>query len=442
MRVETMLSSSGSGKPRVCVVGLDGVPHSLIKRFAAEGVMPATADLISRSRLYRMKVSLPEISAVSWTSFATGADPGTHGIFGFVDLKPFSYSIRFPSFKDCAADTIWDKVGSAGGCSVVINQPFTYPAKPMKGCLISGFVALDLKRGAYPPELVSHLQKIGYRIDIDTRRCREDHKLLWSELCETLDGRRKAVDLLWESGWDYFQVVVTGTDRLHHYLWDSLEDRDHPSREFAEGYYRKVDRFVGEIWKRFRALAGEEAVERFFLLSDHGFCGIESEVYLNRWLAQEGYLSLQEGPDPSLESLDEKSLAFCLDPGRIYINLKGRFPRGSVDPAEGQALKKEIKDKLLKLEHNGKPVVRDVFFRDEIYSGPLAKRGPDLVALSHRGFDLKGSLESPRVFGRSGLQGMHTWDDAFLVTGAEMKSPLFIWDLSDTILRSLGIRES
>jgi hypothetical protein len=48
-----------------------------------------------------------------------------------------------------------------------------------------------------------------------------------------------------------------------------------------------------------------------------------------------------------------------------------------------------------------------------LYHGPETGKGPDLVLLSHPGFDLKGKLNSGSVFDRTVLQGMHTQDDAF-----------------------------
>ena len=403
--------------------------------------MPAVAELLELGELHRMRVSIPEISAVSWTSFATGANPGIHGIFGFVDLKPGSYEVRYPSFADCRARTIWERVGSAGGSSVVINQPFTYPVRPMSGSLIAGFVALDLERATHPPELLPKLREAGYRIDIDSPACRADRERLWRELDETLESRRRAVEMLWGGGWDYFEAVVTGTDRLHHFAWDQLTDPGAEDFGQATAYYSNVDRFVGEIWRRFRKEEGEGAIERFLLLSDHGFCGIEQEVYLNRWLQEEGYLDFDSPEPESLEEIAEGSRAFCLDPGRIFINSKARFPGGTVDEKDVPSLAAEINDKLSQLRREGREVVRKVFTRDEVYAGPQAARSADLVALGHRGFDLKGRLlpRSAGVFGRSGLTGMHTWDDAFALSGAELDEPLMIWDLAGKLEAILGL---
>jgi len=84
---------------RACVVGLDGVPFSMVKRFVAEGVMPRLGAIIAGGAAFReTTVSLPEISSVSWSSFMTGKNPGEHGIFGFTDLHPARTRKASPAF--------------------------------------------------------------------------------------------------------------------------------------------------------------------------------------------------------------------------------------------------------------------------------------------------------------------------------------------------------
>ena len=66
----------------------------------------------------------------------------------------------------------------------------------------------------------------------------------------------------------------------------------------------------------------------FMTCSDHGFTTIDSEVYLNRWLVEKGYLSLN-GTD-GFQGIAPESRAFCRDPSRIYIHTEGRYGRGRV----------------------------------------------------------------------------------------------------------------
>ncbi len=234
------LSTFNSQFPRRtrCVVGLDGVPFELLKGLAGSGVMPCTPRTSPRTEpLRRIRAALPPVSSVCWSSFMTGANPGAHGIFGFTDVRPDG-TLTLPTYHDLAAPTLWDRLGQAGLRSCVINQPSTYPARPLRGALVSGFVAPDLTKSIYPAALLPLLAALGYRIDVDTRRGREDPDGLLEDLEATLAIRRRATRWLWKrETWDYFQIVITETDRLHHFLWQALTDPGDPRHDRCLGFY-------------------------------------------------------------------------------------------------------------------------------------------------------------------------------------------------------------
>lgn len=419
-------------KNRVCVIGLDGVPHSMLLDLAQKGIMSATSRLIESGHLHKMKASLPEISAVSWTNFMTGTNPGTHGIFGFTDLRKNSYELRFPNFFDVKKETFWDTLGKKQKKCIIINQPFTYPARKINGILLAGFVALELAKAIYPLTYKAALERMSYQIDIDTVKSREDTEFLWKELAKTLTGRQRALNLFWEEDWDYFQFVITGTDRLHHFLWNAYQDKNHIYHQNFLDYYRQIDRLINKIVISYRKLTKSD--QGPYLLSDHGFTGIEQEVYLNAWLEKEGYLKFKDSLPKDLTAITPSSKAFAMDPNRIYLNLRDKFPLGAVKISEKKALKQEISKKLEKLEYKGKKVVRRVLDAEEIYAGPCLPDGPDLVVLSEYGFDMKGSVRKKNIFDRSNLQGMHTWDDAFFLAKDQQKEDLSISDLAKIIM--------
>ena len=422
-------------KNRVFVLGLDGVPYTLLQDMASRDIMPFVKTLIESGHLHKMKASLPEISAVSWTDFMTGADSGTHGIFGFTDLKPDSYEMRFPNFLDLKTKTFWDTLGERKKRSIVINQPSTYPAREINGILISGFVAIDLAKAVFPPAFRSSLDKLDYQIDIDTMQSREDPEFLWKDLYRTLDKRINTLNLLWKQDWDYFEFVITGTDRLQHFLWNAYTDTEHPHHKNFLDYYRQIDQIIAYVTKSFRHL--NDSDEGLFLLSDHGFTGIEQEVYLNVWLEEQGYLHFESSPPESLDDISSTSRAFAMDPNRIYLHLNDRFPKGSVNPPDRNSLKKDIAYKLENLQWEGKKIVRKVFDAQHVYNGPHSDQGPDLIVLSEYGFDMKGSIKKKEVFGRTSLQGMHTWDDAFFWANTDFGQDLAIANLSQIILEKL-----
>jgi len=428
-------------RKRAYVLGLDGVPVGLLRRLAAEGAMPRVAEILGTGNLKQMRASLPPVSSVSWSSFMTGANPGEHGIFGFTDVDPQSYRLRFPAFGELAVPTFWDRLGEAGRRCCIINQPATYPARPVAGILISGFVAPDLTRSVYPADLLRPLERISYRVDVDTVKARDELDRLLDDLDALLETRLRAMDYLWkQEAWDYFEVVLTGTDRLHHFLWNAVERQDDPRHARAMRYYRAVDAVIGEAWDQFHhGRSADSEGDGFLILSDHGFTTLRQEVRLNAWLREHGYLSYRSAEPTSVADIAPGSQAFALDPGRIYINLQGRFGSGCVKPEELAELRTEIASQLSQLAFRGEPVVAHIFTNAEAYRGPRSPSGPDLVVLGTNGFDLKGTTRANEVFASTHFQGMHTWDDALVWCALPIAENPEISDLAHVILDHLGV---
>lgn len=426
---------------RACVVGLDGVPCSLLHDMMERGAMPYTKSLVADGALRDMTVSLPEISSVSWSTFMTGKNAGEHGIFGFTDLKENTYDLRFPMFKDLKTETIWDRLGKSGLKSVVINQPSTYPAREIPGVLISGFVAIDIDKALYPRKYLASLARARYEVDLDAHKCRDNPEVLFKELKRFLDCRLAIMDELWEKeDWNLMEVIVTGTDRLHHFIWDAYEDPAHPHHKDFINYYSQVDEFIGRVHKRF----ADEGGENFFMLSDHGFCGTRHEVYINRILEENGFLKF-DGDSGELGNISADSKAFALDPARVHIHRKGRYPKGNVNADDVEAIKRDLTSLFEGVEHDGTgtKIVRRVFDGSVVYSGPYAARGPDLLLIPKNGYDMKGRLGANTVVGERRLQGMHTWDDAFFfTTRKDLLSETEEFTIVDTpwkVLKSLDV---
>jgi predicted AlkP superfamily phosphohydrolase/phosphomutase len=192
---------------------------------------------------------------------------------------------------------------------------------------------------------------------------------------------------------------------LHHFFFDSARGGEHFG--VFEEFYGRLDQFIGKIARQ--ALRDEAA---FLICSDHGFTSIITEVNLNRWLMENGYLKL-EGTD-GLKGIHGDSRAFCLDPSRIYLHREGRFARGKVSQPDCASLIADLRDAFRGITFNGQTVIQEIFLRDEIFAGDAAENGPDLYLLPHHGFDLKGTVRKESIFGRTEFTGMHTYDDAHL----------------------------
>ena len=90
-------------RPRAVVLGLDGVPYSLLRDLKSRGRIPNMASIFEQGSFNQMSVAIPEISSVSWSSFMTGTQAGEHGIYGFMDLEPGTYKMYFPNFTHLKA---------------------------------------------------------------------------------------------------------------------------------------------------------------------------------------------------------------------------------------------------------------------------------------------------------------------------------------------------
>jgi predicted AlkP superfamily phosphohydrolase/phosphomutase len=428
-------------RDRVFVLGLDGTPHSYLREEVAAGRLPNLAALFEEGSLVPLRSSLPSVSSTAWTTFFTGRDPGGHGVFGFMDCRPDSHDFRFPNYQDVTVPTIWDVVGRSGRRSVILNVPGTYPARPMAGVLVSGFVAPSIERAVHPPELLARLRRLGYRIDLDAWTARGAFDALETDLFTTVERRMDAVRmLLAEERWDLFVAVVTETDRLYHFLWNAMAAGDERTVDLFQRFHEVIDRFVG--WLADALPSGT----RLVTMSDHGFTTERMDVFTNAWLRERGYLAFDVDQPKGMGRISPASTAYSLDPGRFYVNRAGRRPRGSVPEDRAGEVVEQLGADLAELRDpdSGELLYGEVVRRDDAYHGPYAAHGPDLVLTLRPGYELKGATAAPTVLGppAEGLGGMHTMEDAHLfVAGHTLREgPYDLQDLAATIIELLEIQ--
>ncbi len=189
--------------------------------------------------------------------------------------------------------------------------------------------------------------------------------------------------------------VFDGTDRMQHMFWRDLED-DHPARarhpvpagrNVIEDLYRRMDDLVGRTMARCRR---DDTL--LMVISDHGFNSFRRGIDLNRWLADNGYLTVHEGRggEEYLAGVDwSRTRAFALGLAGIFLNVKDKYAHGIVEPgAEAQKLRDEIAERLNQLVDpaSGASAIRKVYNAPKVYRGPYTDRGPDLVPGYQRGY--------------------------------------------------------
>ncbi|WP_137283348.1 alkaline phosphatase family protein [Halorussus salinisoli] len=421
----------GDDKPRVAFFGIDGVPYSFLEdNFDEFEHLGALADEGSSGAIDSI---VPPESSACWPALTTGVNPGQTGVYGFQDREVGSYDTYVPMGRDVQATRLWDRVQDAGRDATVMNVPVTFPPQRNVQRMVSGFLSPGVDKAAYPDEMREYLQSTDYRIDANAKLGHDEDKSEFIENAhETLDARYEAFKhYLQEDDWDLFFGVFMTTDRVNHFLYKHYEEDMEYKEEFLD-FYRKVDRYLGEIRKN---LPDDVTM---MVASDHGFTSLDYEVHFNQWLADEGWLSYEDDDHDELGDISEDTEAYSLIPGRFYINLEGREPRGSVPESEYEAKRDQLKEALENLEGpDGRKVCDRVVEKEEAFHGDHDDIAPDLVAIPNYGFDLKAGFKGhDDVFGHGPRNGMHSFDNASLFVDDPEATvrDVDLFDITPTIL--------
>lgn len=252
-------------------MGLDGVPWELLNAMMARGNMPTLFSLLPQARSGMLRSTVPPNTGPSWTTFATGKNPGKHGIF---DL--FRYDEAFlprpVQSTDIQGETFYEILSTAGLRSILVNLPVTYPPRDFNGVVVGDF--LSPKSYIHPVELQPLLE--GYRLFYDFRL---EGMALVEDILD-VERRRIAVArrLFTDQAWDLFFLLFSATDWLSHFYYPTILRGDTALGRRAATLFRNIDDLLGEWMK---ALPPEA---HLVLLSDHGFQECCLSFDLNSWL--------------------------------------------------------------------------------------------------------------------------------------------------------------
>jgi predicted AlkP superfamily phosphohydrolase/phosphomutase len=428
---------------KVIVIGLDGVTLDLVLPWVKEGKLPNLARFLEEGSWGELYSTIPVNSAPAWVSFATGKNPGKHGIYHFTELGNHTLENHFHNARTRKSNAIWNIASGKGINVIVVNVPFTYPPEEVKGIMISGLDAPGTNHTiTYPPSVFSEINEAtgGYEIEADladlyqTRSDRDREEFLQS-VSRVEDKRAEtALYLMRKYPWQLSIIVFMATDRVQHRLWKYM-DKNHPhhnpddAEKFGDAIlrvYQKMDEIVGRFLEEFHD-------STFFIMSDHGFGPAAVKfIDLNKWLYSVGLLTFLQNDDGGflkgiasrilssgrealrkslpvklrhyirkrLFSLNERLDRFIrlsninwsstkaysdrtVDTvSTIWINLKGREPGGIVTPGkECEDLIENIIEKLndLKDPATNEKTTEKVYRREEIYNGDNIHRAPDLI---------------------------------------------------------------
>jgi len=475
---------------KVIVIGLDGATFNILDPLLEKGLLPNLAGLIEEGTRGILSSTLPPMTAPAWASFMTGVNPGKHGLF--------NWRTRFQDTKETWVSTnnihsakLWDILSEAGHRVGVMGVPLTYPPQPVNGFLVSGMLTPNKEvEYTYPLSVKQEVEEMaqGYVIDVDIEGENRDLgttrgiESLLRELEEATEKRTRATMHLWRRVRPTLLVVFYEMpDRIQHGLWRyadlSMElssEADRLRRELVMSSFASLDRAIGE-WVRIA-----DSNTTIFLMSDHGFCFQDSRLYLNRWLAEKGFLKYKSGVLGARRGLRRtmrhikgflprrwfmysrglvdtasvdwpNTLAHAGMPTEyaIYINLEGREPQGVVRPGKAYlSLREDIRQELLGLTdpRTGRSVIKEAFLREEIYQGPYVDSAPDILFQLEPGYlatHTSASGDFVQDVSSEG-RGCHAKEGIIVAAGPHIAqgraiAEAHIIDLAPTILHVVGL---
>lgn len=430
---------SSQSAQRVLVIGIDGATFDVILPLVKAGRLPHLGRLMREGCWGPLCTVVPPVTAPAWSSFMTGLNPGRHGVYDFRYRRPGSYELATNNASTIDAPLLWETLSQSGKRSCIMHVPATYPPRPIDGECITGLLTpADATEFTYPPGLTDELLRaipdyVVWPASMFHPKGRESEFL--NAVAEVTDLRSRLFQFMQGRGERDFQMIVfMGADQVQHEMWH-YHDPAHPChpkdaprgfRDAVNDCYERIDSAVGQI------LSEVSDDTTIFLVSDHGFGPVEHWFHINSWLLSEGLMVLKRramtrlkrllfdlGVTPlslyelalrlgmsktvadtarnrrestfdllrklfvSFDDVDwSKTVAYSVgNVGPIFLNLAGREPEGCVGPDEYEATLDRIADRLHAIVDplTGKPLVTDLHFGRDIFTGPHASSGPDVM---------------------------------------------------------------
>jgi predicted AlkP superfamily phosphohydrolase/phosphomutase len=339
----------------------------------------------------RLRSVIPPITVPAWMCMATSRDPGTLGVYGFRNREDYSYhGLAIANSRSITDLAVWDQVAREGKRAHVIGVPPNYPPRKTSGYSVGCFLTPDVSSDAYtrPAELATEIRQWVGEYPVDVHDFRTEKKAWLKESIYAMSRKHFQVvrHILQSTEWDFLQLVEIGLDRMHHGFWKfhDPQHRQHvPGNPYADvirEYYRYLDAEIGELLE---LLDEETAV---LVASDHGAQRLDGGFCVNEWLIQQELLTLHSYPPTptALADLDvdwARTVAWSEGGyyARVFLNVKGREPQGTIEPGDYQRVRDDVKARLeATVDDLGKPLGTLVYRPDEIYR-QVRNKAPDLI---------------------------------------------------------------
>lgn len=486
-------------KTKTIIVWLDAGTFDVIMPMLDSGRLPAFQKVMAGGVSGTLISTIPPLTPPAWASFATGVNPGKHGVYDFCERRGSrtvpvtSYSIR--------RETLWTMLNEAGKKVILLNAPITYPPKNVNGIVVTGLMTPGNIPYVYPENFKEKFLKEFPEYLIHPRATSE---WSWSQQRDEYPYLEEAHRLLGQRGdatlylmdnydWDLFVSYFYYTDQIQHKFWKYM-DATHPAhnpgapRELKEAIassYEIVDDYIQKILKRI----GEDTA--VIVASDHGAGPIYKDVLINNYLKTIGIFSpstegaMRSTVDRFLEALDFRLPRVSrFVPGThrtIFDKIRARANERKTKPSqffkyidwaqtrahssgtfgqiyvnhrvikstwEYEKLLRYLIQKLFELRdpEDGQKIVDNVYRKSQIYSGPYVDEAPDLILFMRKMTYITRAwwFSTDQTVEPSLASANHRMEGVLIMFGKNFRrghtlTDCNIMDLTPTILYLMGV---
>lgn len=467
---------AGTGRRKVIFLGFAGLDPAITERMMAEGKLPNLARLRETGSYRRLRTTLPALSQVAWSAFATGANPAKHGVFDnaskeFVRRKSSSFwkilgqhavrstillvpgslperfngrelAAAFVPGAYCRFTAPEGEIQAPDGCHIPFRlrprgveiqgelYPFVEGTTPwiklknlgtVRFLLIRSEPDIELYATPVQPDPEDPGRPISYPRYYSSYLAKVTgtySTAAWADSNSLANHvlLRETQLLQKEREAIFFQALDKTRHGVLTCVFDATDYVQHAfygQTEVIEALYAGADRIVGETLRR------SDPGTAVFVLSDHGFCPIRRTVNLSAWLHREGYLAVGTGNG----HIDwARTRAYAGGSNAVCLNLRGRESKGIVTPDEAAEIRKRLAALLsgLRDEETGEVAIQSARIASDIYHGPYLNIAPDIVVGYAAGYgpalDAANGKVSAEIFNNSGdgSRGGHCADPSLV----------------------------
>jgi len=481
------------------IIGLDGATFDYLNQWIGAGYLPTLRRLMENGACSNLASTIPPLTAPAWSTFATGLNPGKHGVFNFyqpIEKRPGERALC--NSRDVKGVRFWNVLNFAGAKVGVVDLPMFYPPEEIEGFMVSDVISSGWKKALTYPEqkkadLEAALPEMSKTLGAPLTNGVMPTSSYLRKMVASLESK-EALDLhlMIHSECDIFMTVYSHTDVFQHHFCHII-DNTHPSYKagFAEKLAPLVERFIRRVDETVSRLIECSGCRNVILVSDHGFGPVKRVISINTLLGNLGYLHTKRDrmQSNSLTPGKVKSMAMAADllgfrkfiskgmrhwlkeflrktllpeidwnntqahfamqaDYGIWINHKTKINPDGPSMADEEYI--ELVNRLVtdlrqaKDPENGAFLFDGVYRREEVFAGPYLESAPDIMLEPAFGYMASGDFSDAITIGQpKGLvTGCHRQEGIFVAWGENIQPGKLanarIEDVAPTILYLAG----